>query len=256
MINRPNAIFALTSFITLCACFYQIVFWGFFELNGLEMTSISDILQITIIHLIKTLLNTILIFCALSPLHIWLSRIWDIKCKPAIDRFFNLSIDNENQDVSITDNFNFCTFIFLFLTFTAITLLIFITFFQSSCLFLFPSVVSSVFFLYSVRVSEVLLKDSIVGGTTNKMIISSACVFMFIDSGLSGYTASKDVIENKSFKYTVIVPNHNIQTKTAKNDTIKFLGFKSSGEFVFISKDNREIYFIKSDTIKLESFNE
>ncbi len=234
MISKSNALFVFTAYLTFCCCVYQILYWYPFGINGLEMISFSDIVQTTLIRLSWTFLSCLLSFGCIQLL-IFINPKHDREYKTFYPKTFILNI-------VVVIIISVVFFKFIDIKFWSLALSFFISFTAGS-----------------IGYFNKIIYNKELGTTMSKTIISCACMFIGIDSALTGYKDSSLIEYNISFKYAEIaqsqVQNKVNKTARSKLRIIKFIGFKSSGEFVFVSIDNKDIYFIKNDTIVLKSFN-
>lgn len=232
MINISNALLFFTAYLTFCCCVYQICLWYPFGINGLEMINFSDIIQTTFIRLGWTF------FYFLSFGLIQLLIEYDKKYDRSNEKFYK-NIFIKNLIVIV---------IFLTVSFNFIDVFYWRIFLASSIAYMAGSF---------GRLEGIMFNKEY-GTIISKNIIICAIIFLGIDSAVTGYQASLSVKNNESYMYTEIAQKQDsskIKAGNVKYSKIKFLGFKSSGEFVFISMNNKDIYFIKNDTIKLNLFN-
>ena len=209
--------------MTITSCIYHLVYWSYFNLNGLLLISITDVIKSSIYPLIwSAFFLLILNFSA--------SFIYHKTIEPQINS------PKKNHRIFI-----------LILTDISILLIIVVCIQNPEIrIILLPAYSTGLFYGLCNLFSDKIFDKSFSTLVSKRAILITFCTMPLI-SIYTGYHDSLKILNNQEYAYSVIIA----KAINSQNDTIKLIGI-SENSFVFTSMKNDKVFFIKKDSIQLQ----
>jgi hypothetical protein len=228
MINKDNYIAFFIPYVIICTSLYHIVYWGIFGLNGLALISVSDIIKSAVVPILGSVVGTILGLTLFGSIKSSIKRRGKQRSnlgRPVgWEKFASLVFE--------------AAFYFL-IWFIADTLLPQKTLLLAA--FLIGNLIHSIIdenWIFAQNFKTVI----------NKHVLLLFFIYFPAFAVVDAIRDANQIWLNKQYKYSVI------ECKSGSKDTLKLIGY-SNEQFVFITKTNKMIYFIKSDSVKLRIKN-
>lgn len=226
MIKSNNYYYWFISYITITSSIYHIVYWSYFNLNGLSLISVTDIVKSSIYPLLIT-----------SFLFIILTSISTFFYHKKIESKIESPIKKVRRGALILNISSLIFLVIISYNFPEMRFMIIITYligiFYGICIF------------FQDKIFDLSFKT-----TLSKRIIILIFVPLPLISSYIGHRDAKQILDNSNFQFTTIPSEINPPIK----DTLKFIGI-SNDKYVFINFNNSKVYFIKSDTLQIEFKN-
>jgi hypothetical protein len=225
MINSKNWIAILIPYFLLCCCLYHLTYWGSFDINGLSLISISNLIKSAIQPVIASFVGT---FLGLLIAYLIGSK----KLKIAMSDEEDLQRKIKGW-LALLVPAMLCLFIFLIIKFNPAFKWLLISFVLGSM-------------AYAYINGDMLFAKSF-KPVLNKELLLMFMIYFPIFSTATGLEEAEDISCNYNYQYMIA---RNSTTHTA-SDTLKYLG-KADDYFIFVTVDNEKQVYIKADTIVLE----
>ena len=223
MINSKNCYYWFIAYLTITSSVYHLVYWSYFNLNGLSLVSVTDIIKSSILPLIfSAFLLLIINFAATFVYH--------------------KTIEPQIYSPKKSDRI-----IIAILTVLGLLSCAFICYkIPETTIILVPAYLTGLFYGLCNMYIDKLFDKSFPTLINKRAILVLVCTMPLV-SIYSGYHDSRKILKNQEYTYSII----NAKTINSKNDTIKLIGI-SDNSFVFTSLQNDKVFFIKKDSIELQ----
>jgi hypothetical protein len=220
MLNSKNYIFVITPYLFFCCGLYQMTYWSLFDLDGLKLLSVTDIVKSAISPLIIKLISISLGFYVAV----------DIYSKMKANCAKNISdIDKKKIRQSVAP------LIVVVLLICAIGVFVPNSLMDQKMLFtaMLIYIITDINWVFASDFNPVFDKRFLL-----MLLIYFPCITIS-----EAFGDANKILENKSFSYTIV-------QSSKKIDTLKFIGL-SNELFIFTTLKNEKNVFIKSDTITI-----
>ncbi len=220
-----NVILILASYLTVCGVFYQLIFWSFFDINGLSFFSISNIITTSLYPITK---QTWIFVIAVAFMFLYLWRFGYTPIQNDINTFHADSV--KKTKTSFIDKVAVGSLLFgiLIIIFSLITEDWMFLKISSLCF------AQGTILLFNLR----LFKDKLVDNSVQMILL-----FFLLSSAAQAIEDAKQIIENKQYNFI-------LKEFDNRRDTLKYLG-NNENSFYFTPTDNSRIIVFKSDTLTL-----
>lgn len=221
----------LIPYLTLSAGLYQLTYWSKFDINGLEFISISEILKLSIYPIIITFVFVII----------------GIIIGGILFRFDNILKSGEGRKTKVGKALNSK----LGLSITIIVWIALVYFFYD-----YGNVYRWIIwaFIFSVVPTTFLdrlgLWNDYFENKSIRLWVIRILIYIPVFSFSAGKINSETIYENINFEYVsgMNIKNYVDKLPINETDTLKYLGMTDK-YLHFITKDNKEKYFIMRDKI-------
>ena len=222
MKDIKTATILLLPYLTVCSALYHLAYWSVFNMNGLEVVSISDLIRTSIVPFAS---NSTLLFYSVLPL-LFIS-LREMKKTPILEEGWK-------------------NYIFFFVWW-----IVFLLFFYKKWWGLFPLFAAIAPTAYLLKYDVIAFKQFTYSQIFNVCFIVCLLPGFFFSAGK---IEAEKVADNVSFKYLV----SNFTGHTLKPLTIKYLG-STEDRLILSDLRNDNIIEIKKDlldTIQFKSFSQ
>jgi len=223
MINSKNCYYWFITYLTITSSIYHLVYWSYFNLNGLSLISVTDIIKSSILPLIlSAFLLVVLNFAATFLYHKTIEpQIYSPK-------------KSDRVSVAILNASLLLSGVYICYKIPELKILF------------IPAYLTGIFYSLCNMYIDKLFDKSFPTLINKRAILVLVCTMPLI-SIYSAYHDSRKILKNQEYTYSII----NAKTINSKNDTIKLIGL-SDNSFVFTSMTNDKVFFIKNDSIQLQ----
>lgn len=255
---KENFILYLVPYLMVCSCIYQVTFWNEFDLNGLEIVTIQDIIKSSVLPFTRTFAESFFILLLLSLVvfgNIDFSSL-ELKESEIVKKdnkgLIEIIEEYKNKiDDSFINSFKYYMYKTISIYNTKFwIILIMLIGIPLILKFDFTIKWYLLFFVIIIPSTWLVLNSFLTPEERKKMFVTLLLVFSLpIFSFISGKSEAEKILKGTEFNF---IHRNNIYPKINQNsnhsDTLKLIAI-SDGMGVFIEMNNKNKYFIEIKTV-------
>ena len=227
MKDLKNIPLFLIPYLTLCGALYHLTYWDTFNLNGLAVISLSDIIKSSVSP-VFTILFTVVYNLTIQNL------ILPSNADPKSNALPKNRVSNIILLVSYVIASLLVAIIFYLIKYKSPDRLVWFGLLNA----LFPSI---------YLINNGFLKGQFISERARRLAID-LIVFIPVVAYYTGKYKSELIYQNLQYKYSINADLDNNIIRSTSSDTLKFIG-NTEKHFVFTDLSNSKIFFIKSDNV-------